>query len=136
MKDKKNPSIQVYFIISIIMTTCCICYLTVPRILLLISNERITVPVDILYRDLEYGDNYLEYSYENKFNNNHYTIKKPLDYNQYISLEGKKNIDIQYGKYIPKYTIVEILGDSDYKIGILIFFIFLLTLLYGKIKKF
>ena len=135
MKDKKNPSIQVYFIISIIMTTCCICYLIVPRILLLISNERITVPVDILHRDLEYGDNYIEYSYENKFNNNHYTIKKPLDYNQYISLEGKKNIDIHYGKYMPKYTIVEILGDSDYKIGILILFIFLLTLLYGKIKK-
>ena len=132
---KKKPSIQVYFIISIIISAFGICYLIIPRILLLISNERIIVPVDILYRDLEYGDNYIEYSYENKFNNNHYTIKKPLDYNQYISLEGKKNINIQYGKYMPKYTIVEILGDSDYKIGILILLIFSLTLLYGKIKK-
>ncbi len=135
MKNKKNPSIHVYFIISIILTTCCICYLILPKILLLISNDRTTVPVEKLYRDFEYGDNYIEYSYMNKFNKSVYTIRKPLDYNQYVLLEGKKYINIQYGKYLPKYTIIETLGESDYKTGVLLLFIFLFTFWYGKIKK-
>jgi hypothetical protein len=135
MKEKTKLSIQIYFIVSIIMSISCIFYLILPRTLLLISNEKTTVLIEVLHRDFEYGDNYIEYSYKNKFNNIKYTIKKSLDYDQYISLKGKKNIDIYYGKFLPKYTVIEILGDSDYKVGIFVLLLILLTFWYGKIKK-
>ena len=133
MKEKTRLSIQIYFIVSVIIIVGCMFYLILPRILLSISSEKTMASVKVLYQDFEYGENYIEYSYKNKFNDSEYVIQRFIDYDQFVLLKGKKNINIYYGEYIPKYAIIEILGDSDYKIGILILLIF--TFLYIKNKN-
>ena len=95
---------------------------------MLLSNKTTNVLVGKLYKDNEYGESYIQYTYKNEFNNQTYSIKRVLDYDQYVLLKGKKYINIQYGQYLPKYTIIETLGDSDYKVGI--FLLITLLLIY------
>jgi hypothetical protein len=126
MKQKSSQSTQIYFIISCIVMGFGFSYIILPRLIMLISNKTTSVLVDKLYRDSEYGENYIQYTYKNEFNNQIYSIRRILKYDQYVLLEGEKYVNIQYGQYLPKYTIIEILGDSDYKVGIFLLISFLL----------
>ena len=128
MNKKINLSTQIYFISSCVILGIFISYLIVPRLIMLLSNKTTNVLVGKLYKDNEYGENYIQYTYKNEFNNQTYSIKRVLDYDQYVLLKGKKYINIQYGQYLPKYTIIETLGDSDYKVGI--FLLITLLLIY------
>ena len=128
MNKKINLSTQIYFISSCVILGIFISYLIVPRLIMLLSNKTTNVLVGKLYKDSEYGENYIQYTYKNEFNNQTYSIKRVLDYDQYVLLKGKKYINIQYGQYLPKYTIIETLGDSDYKVGI--FLLITLLLIY------
>ena len=128
MHQKPNLSSQIYFIVSCVVIGIGFSYIIIPRLLMLLSNKTTNVLVDKLYRDNEYGDSFIQYTYKNEFNNQTYSIKRVLEYDQYVLLEGKKYISIQYGQYMPKYTIIEILGDSDYKVGI--FLLITLLLIY------
>ena len=128
MNKKINLSTQIYFISSCVILGIFISYLIIPRLIMLLSNKTTNVLVGKLYKDSEYGENYIQYTYKNEFNNQTYSIKRVLDYDQYVLLKGKKYINIQYGQYLPKYTIIETLGDSDYKVGI--FLLITLLLIY------
>ena len=128
MNKKINLSTQIYFISSCVILGIFISYLIIPRLIMLLSNKTTNVLVGKLYKDNEYGENYIQYTYKNEFNNQTYSIKRVLDYDQYVLLKGKKYINIQYGQYLPKYTIIETLGDSDYKVGI--FLLITLLLIY------
>lgn len=128
MNQKTNLSSQIYFIVSCVVIGIGFSYIIIPGLLMLLSNKTTNVLVDKFYRDNEYGDSFIQYTYKNEFNNKTYSIKRVLEYDQYVLLEGKKYISIQYGQYMPKYTIIEILGDSDYKVGI--FLLITLLLIY------
>jgi hypothetical protein len=128
MKQKPSQSTQIYFIVSCIIMGIGLSYIILPRLIMLLSNRTTRVSVDKLYRDNEYGENYIQYTYKNEFNNQIYSIKRILEYDQYMLLQGKKYVNIQYGQYLPKYTIIEILGDTDCGIGI--FLLVTLLLIY------
>jgi hypothetical protein len=134
MRQKNSLSFQVYFILSSIVIASSICYLILPRLVLSLSNNTISVPIEKLYRDNEYGKNYIEYTYKNEFNQNSYKVRKQLDYDEFVILENKKYIDIQYSKYYPSYTIIKLLGDSNYKIGLFFICLFFFVFVFYKNK--
>ena len=89
MNQKINLSTQIYFIFSCVILGIFISYLIIPRLIMLLSNKTTNVLVGKLYKDNEYGENYIQCTYKNQFNNQTYSIKRVLDYDQYVLLKGK-----------------------------------------------
>ena len=122
MKNKFFGDTTVILLLSLIVIV--FIFSITPWMMLNFSRENSKAKIDSLYIDND--SKYIRYHYLNIYNDKQYFLRKILSDDEYniLSLHDKKDIDIVYSQYFPKYPLIRNIGDSIHKSGfIIIFFI-------------